>query len=66
MGKVRLGAVAGVMDGYPNMRNGGWFVSVIPAASFEYNNVGLNLMYIPSYQDKIYGSISLQLKLRVF
>jgi hypothetical protein len=66
MGKVRLGAVAGAMDGYPNMRNGGWFVSVIPTASFEFNNVGLNLMYIPSYQDKIYGSISVQLKLKVF
>ena len=48
------------------MLDGGWFIAVIPAASFEYKNVGANLMFVPSYKDRLYGAISLQLKFRVF
>jgi len=66
LGPVRLGVVAGALDGYPKMRNGGWFLAAIPAASFEYKNIGANLLFIPSYQDKLYGAVSLQLKLRFF
>jgi len=66
LGPIRLGAVAGAMDGYPNMQNGGWFLAVIPTASIEYKNIGAYLMYIPSYKDKLYGVITLQLRLRVF
>jgi len=66
MGPVRLGMVAGAMDGYPKMQNSGWFLAVIPTASIEYKNIGAYLMYIPSVQDKLYGVISLQLRIRVF
>jgi hypothetical protein len=65
-GPVRLGAVVGAIDGYPHMLDGGWFLAVIPAASFEYKNIGANLLFVPSYKDRLYGAISLQLKLRVF
>jgi len=65
LGPVRLGAIAGAIDGYP-MWNGGWFIAVIPTASIEYKNIGANLMFIPGYKDKLYGAITLQLKLRVF
>ncbi len=66
IGPVRLGVAAGAMDGYPNMRSSGWFLAVIPAASIEYKHVGAYLMYIPSYQDKLYGVISLQMRIMVF
>lgn len=66
VGYVRLGAGVGAINGYPKMRNGGWFFAAIPTASIEYKNIGANLIFIPSYRDKVYGSISLQLKLRVF
>ena len=66
LGPVRFGAVVGAIDGYPHMLDGGWFIAVIPAASFEYKNVGANLMFVPSYKDRLYGAISLQLKFRVF
>lgn len=66
LGYVRLGAGIGAINGYPKMRNGGWFLAAIPTASIEYENVGINLIFIPSYKDKVYGSISLQLKLKVF
>ncbi len=65
VGSVRCGAVVGVIDGYHTW-NGNWFVAAIPAASIEYKNFGVNLLLIPSYQDKLYGSITFQLKIRVF
>lgn len=66
LGPVRLGAVFGAMDGYQKMQNGGWFLAAIPTASVEYKNMGANLTFTPSYKDKLYGAISLQLKLKVF
>lgn len=66
LGPVRLGAVFGAINGYPDMLNGGWFAAAIPAASFEYGRVGANLLFVPSYQNRLYGALSLQLKLRVF
>ena len=66
LGPVRFGAVIGAIDGYPRMQNGGWFLAAIPTAGIEYKNIGANLIFIPDYKDKVYGSISLQLKLKVF
>lgn len=66
LSRVRLGAVMGVIDGYPKMQNGGWFVIAIPTASIEYKRIEANLLMIPGYKDKLYGSLSLQLKFRVF
>lgn len=65
-GPVHFGAAIGAMNGYPKMQNGDWFFAVIPTASIEYKNIGASLMYIPSYQDKLYGALSLQLRIRVF
>ena len=63
---VKLGAVVGAFDGYPNMRDGGWFPAVIPAATYEYKRVGVNLAVIPTYKNRLHGGISLQLKFRLF
>lgn len=65
-GPVRFGAVVGAIDGYPHMLDGGWFIAVIPTASIQYKSIGANLMFVPSYKDRLYGAISLQLKFRVF
>lgn len=67
IGQVRFGVVAGGIDGYPDMRNGRWFVVAIPTASIEHKGIGANLMFIPSIKnDAGYGSISLQLKIKIF
>lgn len=63
---VKLGAVVGAFDGYPNMRDGGWFPALIPAATYEYKRVGVNLAVIPTYKNRLHGGISLQLKFRLF
>lgn len=65
IGSVRLGAFIGAIDGYP-ARNGNWFLMALPVASYEHKNIGINLTLIPPYEDLIYASLTLQLKLKVF
>ncbi|MGC2165078.1 MAG: hypothetical protein WA632_03570 [Gallionella sp.] len=66
LGCARIGAVFGAIDGYPRMLDGGWFLAAIPTASIEYQNVGLNLLFMPSFQDRLYGALSIQLKFRIY
>jgi hypothetical protein len=66
VGPFRFGAVVGGFNGYPKMRDGGWFLAAIPVASIEYRSVGLNLAFVPTYKDRLYGAVSFQLKLKVF
>jgi hypothetical protein len=66
IGPVRLGVVAAAFDGYPKMRDGGWFPALIPVATVEYQRVGVNIGVIPSYKDRLYGGVSVQLKFKLF
>ncbi len=63
---VRFGAVVGGFDGYPKMRDGGWFLALIPTATWEYRRVGVNVAVIPTYKDRLHGGISVQLKYRLY
>ncbi len=63
---ARAGLVAGGFDGYPMMQNGGWFLAAIPMLSLEYQRVGANLAIVPSYQNRLHGAFSLQLKVKLF
>lgn len=65
-GMARLGLWAGALDGYPKMNNGNWFLVALPLLSFEYRTVGLNLIIVPSYQDKVRGAIVGQLEFRIY
>ncbi len=65
-GSLRLGGVVGAFDGYPKMLNGGWFPAVIPVISYEYKSVGANIAIVPTYQNRLYGAISVQLKVKLF
>lgn len=66
LGGIRLGAVLGVINGYSRVNHGNWFPLIIPVASYEYKYVGINLTYIPTIQDTIYGAITLQLKFKIY
>ena len=66
LGPVRLGAAFAAFDGYPHMRNGGWFPAVIPTLTYDYKRVGVNIGIIPSYKDRLYGGVSVQLKFKLF
>ncbi len=66
LGQVRLGALLGVINGYPKANNGDWFPLALPVASFEYKNLGFSFTAVPTYKDMLHGSLSLQLKLKLF
>ncbi len=63
-GTMKLGVVAGAFNGYPKAFNGGWFPAVIPAASIESGQWGLNVALVPPLKDRLYGAVSFQLKFR--
>lgn len=61
---VKLGVVAGAFNGYPNAFDGGWFPAVLPVATLESGNFGLNIAFVPPMKDRLYGAMSFQLKFR--
>ena len=65
VGPFRVGLVAGGFNGYPNMRDGGWFLAAIPTLSLDFQRVALNLYVIPGYQDRLYGALSFQAKIKL-
>lgn len=65
IGPVRLGAVIGGFDGYPKMRDGGWFLAAIPVVSVEYQRVGVNFAIVPTYKERLHGALSVQLKFKL-
>ena len=66
VGPVRVGLALAAFDGYPNMRSGGWFPAAIPTLTYEYRRVGVNVGIIPTYRDRLYGGVSVQLKFKLF
>ncbi|GGC15738.1 hypothetical protein [Pseudoduganella buxea] len=66
LGPVRIGAVVGGFDGYPKMRDGGWFLAVIPVLSVENDRFGVNFAIVPTYKDRLHGALAIQLKLKLF
>ncbi|WP_426338008.1 hypothetical protein ACN9MZ_16195 [Pseudoduganella sp. S-14] len=65
IGPVRLGAVIGGFNGYPKMRDGGWFLAAIPVISVEYQRVGVNFAIVPTYKERLHGALSVQLKFKL-
>ena len=65
-GAIGVGAVVGLMDGYPRVNNSGWFITIIPAISVDYQRFGANLAVVPTIHERVYGSISLQLKYKLY
>ena len=64
LGPVKLGVVGGAFNGYPKAFNGGWFPALIPTASLENGQWGLNVALVPPLKDRLYGAVSFQLKFR--
>lgn len=63
---VGAGILIGAFDGYPNYRDGGWFVAPLPMLSIEGRRLGANITIIPTYKDRFDGAIAIQVKLRVW
>jgi len=65
-GPLRFGAVVGGFNGYPKMRDGGWFLAAIPVVTLEYERVGVNFAIVPTYKERLHGAFSVQLKFKLF
>ncbi|MEI6383274.1 MAG: hypothetical protein WCO80_06445 [Betaproteobacteria bacterium] len=63
---ARLGVVVGGFDGYPNAFNGNWFPALLPVAKFEGKKWGLNVTYIPTLPNRLYGGVSFQIKYAIY
>ena len=66
IGPLNIGVVAGGFNGYSNTNNGGWFPAVLPALTVEGDWIGFNILVIPTVPNRIAGSLSLQMKIKVF
>lgn len=63
--KWQAGASVGVINGYPKVRHGGYFATLVPAMTLEWGRVGVNLLYIPSVGKRVDGAYAVQLKFKV-
>jgi hypothetical protein len=63
--RLRAGASVGLIDGYPKVRHGSWFGTLVPAVMLEGSRVGLNFVYIPTVGKRVDGAYAVQLKFRV-
>lgn len=63
---VGAGIVLGAFDGYPNYRDGAWFVAPLPMLSIEGRTFGVNLSLIPTVANRFDGALAVQVKLRVW
>ena len=59
-----LGVVGGAFNGYPRAFHGGWFPAVIPVTTWTSGAVGIDLALVPPLANRLYGAVSLQIKLR--
>jgi len=63
---VNAGIAVGAFDGYPNYRNGAWFVAPLPLLSIEGKTFGANIGIIPTISNRFDGAIAVQVKVRVW
>lgn len=65
---INLGAgiAVGAFDGYPNYRNGAWFVAPLPMLAIEGKTFGANVSLIPTVANRFDGALAVQIKLRVW
>ncbi len=63
---VSAGLIVAALDGYPRVRDGDWFVAVLPMVSVQGKRFGVNAMVVPTIKDRLYGAVALQLKIRIW
>jgi hypothetical protein len=63
---VSAGVAVGAFDGYPNYRNGGWFIAPLPIVAVEGERFGVNLSVIPAIRNRLDGALAIQAKFKVW
>ena len=65
VGALKAGAAVGVFDGYPQMRDGGWFPAVVPTMAIEGPRLGMNISFIPKIGEQVQSALAFQIKFNV-
>lgn len=65
LGDWKIGAMVGVMNGYPAVKRGGTFFAAVPMATYEGTRFGLNVGIIPT-TSQVDGALVLQFKVRAY
>ncbi len=65
VGEIKVGALAGLMDGYPSVARGGKFFMAVPMLTYEGRRVGVNFGIIPSTTN-VDSALFMQFKVRAF
>lgn len=63
---IGAGIALGAFDGYPNYRNGAWFVAPLPMLAIEGKTFGANISLIPTVSNRFDGALAIQIKMRVW
>jgi hypothetical protein len=63
---IGAGIAVGGFDGYPNYRNGAWFLAPLPMLSIEGRTFGANISIIPTVAHRFDGALAIQVKMRVW
>jgi hypothetical protein len=62
---LKAGAVVGAFEGYPCANQGQWFSALISDVPWEGAQWKPNTAIIPKVKEKLYGSISFQVKYKL-
>jgi hypothetical protein len=65
VGALKAGAAVGAFDGYPQMRDGGWFPAVVPTMAIEGPRLGMNVSFIPKIGERVHSALAFQIKFNV-
>jgi hypothetical protein len=65
LGALKAGVAVGAFNGYPQMRNGGWFPAAVPTVAIEGSHVGLNVSFIPKIGDRVNSALAFQVKFKL-
>jgi hypothetical protein len=63
---LHAGVVVAAIDGYPRMKDGGWFAFAMPLVAIETDRLGVNLSAVPTISGRLHGAVIAQFKLRVW
>ena len=65
LGGLKAGVAMGAFNGYPKVRDGGWFPSVVPTVAIEGARIGLNVSFVPKIGDRLNSALTFQVKFKL-
>jgi hypothetical protein len=62
---LKAGVAVGAFNGYPKMRDGGWFPAVIPTMAIEGERIGFHVSFVPKIGDRVNSALTFQIKFKL-